>query len=59
MEQRLARWNRVRGVVSDAMNDASLATSVRARLKEFDAMSAECGSLVEATLARLRNRKRK
>jgi DNA-binding transcriptional regulator GbsR (MarR family) len=59
MEQRLARWNRVRGVVSDAMNDASLATSVRARLREFDAMSAECGSLVEATLARLRNRKRK
>src|SRR6185503_5035092 len=59
MEQRLARWNRVRAVVSDAMNDASIAPHARARLKEFESMSAECGSLVEATLARLRNRKRK
>src|SRR6185503_20932498 len=52
MEQRLTRWNRVRSVVTDAMNDASLAPPVRARLKEFDAMSAEIGTLVEATLAR-------
>lgn len=59
MEQRLARWNRVRAVVSDAMNDPSLPAPVRARLKEFESMSGECGSLVEATLARLRNRKRK
>jgi DNA-binding transcriptional regulator GbsR (MarR family) len=59
MEQRLTRWNRVRSVVTDAMNDASLAPPVRARLKEFDAMSAEIGTLVEATLARLRNRKKK
>lgn len=59
MEQRLARWSRVRSVVADAMNDSSLAAPVRSRLKEFDAMSDECGAMMEATLVRLKNRKRK
>jgi len=59
MEQRVARWNRVRSVVTDAMNDPSLAPPVRARLREFDTTSGECGALMEATVNRLRNRKKK
>jgi DNA-binding transcriptional regulator GbsR (MarR family) len=59
MEQRLTRWNRVRSVVTAAMNDASLGAPARARLREFDAMSGECGELLEATLTRLKNRRKK
>jgi DNA-binding transcriptional regulator GbsR (MarR family) len=59
MEQRLARWNRVRSVVTDAMTDSSIAAPARSRLKEFDAMSGECGELLEATLTRLKTRRKK
>jgi len=59
MEQRLTRWNRVRSVVTEAMNDQSLSSPARTRLKEFDSMSGECGELLEATLTRIRNRRKK
>jgi hypothetical protein len=41
------------------VNDASLSPPVRARLREFDTTSGECGALMESTLTRLRNRKKK
>ena len=59
MEQRLTRWNRVRSVVTEAMNDQSISPPARTRLKEFDSMSGECGELLEATLTRIRNRRKK
>jgi len=59
MEQRLARWNRVRSVVTEAMNDQSISPPARTRLKEFDSMSGECGELLEATLTRIRHRRKK
>jgi DNA-binding transcriptional regulator GbsR (MarR family) len=59
MEQRLARWNRVRSVVTEAMNDQSISQPARTRLKEFDSLSGECGELLEATLTRIRNRRKK
>ena len=59
MEQRLVRWNRVRSVITDAMNDASLTTPTRGRLREFDSMSGECGELLEATLMRMRTRRKR
>jgi len=59
MEQRLARWNRIRSVITDAMNDASLTTPTRGRLREFDSMSGECGELLEAALMRMRNRRKR
>lgn len=59
MEQRLARWNRVRSVITDAMNDASLTTPTRGRLREFDSMSGECGEQLEAALMRMKNRRKR
>jgi DNA-binding transcriptional regulator GbsR (MarR family) len=59
LEQRLARWNRIRSVITDAMNDASLTTTTRGRLREFDSMSGECGEPLEAALMRMKNRRKR
>jgi DNA-binding transcriptional regulator GbsR (MarR family) len=59
MEQRLAKWNRVRTVVSEAIQDGSLSASARGRLKEFEADSDSMRELLEASLVKLRNRRKK
>jgi DNA-binding transcriptional regulator GbsR (MarR family) len=59
MEQRLAKWNRVRTVVSEAIEDGALSASARIRLKEFEADSDSMRELLEAALVKLRNRRKK
>jgi DNA-binding transcriptional regulator GbsR (MarR family) len=59
MEQRLAKWNRVRSVVSEAIQEGSLQPSARVRLREFEADSDTCRESLEAALVKLRNRRKK
>lgn len=59
MESRLSRWDRVREVVGEGMTDASLPSSARGRLKEFDSASHEIRELLSAALVRLRNRRKR
>ena len=59
MEQRLSRWERVREAVGEAMGDSSLCPAARARLRDFDSASGEVRDLLEATLLRLKNRRKR
>lgn len=59
MEQRLAKWNRVHTVVVEALQDCALSPSARARLKDFDADSEGMGEILEASLVKLRNRRKR
>lgn len=59
MEQRLAKWDRVRSAVGEAMSDTTISSTARARLKDFDSASAEMRDHLEATLVRLRNRRKR
>lgn len=56
MEQRLARWNRVRMVMCEGMKDTSLPLTARARLREFDTASEGVRAVLEAALLKLKNR---
>jgi DNA-binding transcriptional regulator GbsR (MarR family) len=55
MEQRIARWNRVRSVFAEAMSDSSIAPGARARMKDFDASSGEIAEVLTAALHRLKS----
>ena len=59
MEQRIARWNRVRSVFGDAMNDSSIAPTARARLKEFDTASAEVAEILATAVQKLKTQKKR
>jgi DNA-binding transcriptional regulator GbsR (MarR family) len=59
MEQRLAKWNRVRAVVAEAIEDTSFSPSARGRLKDFEADSEAMRELLEASLVKLRNRRKR
>lgn len=59
MEQRLAKWNRVRVVVAEAIDDAALSAAARGRLRDFEADSASMRELLEAALVKLRNKRKK
>ena len=59
MEQRLAKWNRVRAVVSEAMEDTALSTPARGRLRDFESDSSAMRELLEAALLKLRNRRKR
>lgn len=56
MEQRLARWDRVRSVVGEGMKDASLSAPARSRLREFDSASEAVRDVLQSALLKLRNR---
>jgi DNA-binding transcriptional regulator GbsR (MarR family) len=59
MEQRLARWDRVRSVVGDGLADLNLPVPVRARLKEFESQSDAIHEVLAGALARLKTRRRR
>jgi DNA-binding transcriptional regulator GbsR (MarR family) len=59
MEQRIARWNRVRVVFSEAMTDASIPASARSRLRDFDTASGEVTEILTAALHKLRTPRKK
>jgi DNA-binding transcriptional regulator GbsR (MarR family) len=59
MEQRLAKWNRVRAVVSEAMEDPALSTAARGRLRDFESDSSAIRELLEAALVKLRHRRKR
>ena len=59
MEQRLARWDRVRAVVDDGIKDSTLPPKARGRLREFDEASDSLRELMEKALIKLRNRGRR
>ena len=56
MEQRLARWERVRAVLGEGLADPSLSTHAKARLRNFDKASESIRELLEAALRKLGNR---
>ncbi len=56
MEQRLARWDRVRAVVGEGLVDSTLSTHARSRLREFDKASEGIREVLEAALKKLRSR---
>ena len=56
MEQRIAKWDRVRAVIGEGLEDGTLSAPARARLREFDASSQVCHDVLEATLLKLRAR---
>ena len=56
MEQRLARWDRVRAVVGEGLADTSLSSHARSRLRDFDKASEGIRELLEAALRKLSNR---
>jgi DNA-binding transcriptional regulator GbsR (MarR family) len=59
MEQRLAKWNRVREVVSEALHDGAFSPSARTRLRDIEADSDAIRELLEGALVRLRNRRKR
>ena len=59
MEQRIAKWNRVRSVFGDAAGDASIAPTARARIKDFDTASGEVAEVLTAAVQKLRTQKKK
>lgn len=59
MEQRLAKWDRVRSAIGEAMSDTTISATARGRLRDFDSASAEMRDMFEASLLRLRNRRKR
>jgi DNA-binding transcriptional regulator GbsR (MarR family) len=59
MEQRLARWDRVRSVVKDGIADSTLPPHARNRLRNFDDATGVLRDLFETTLNTLRKKKRR
>jgi DNA-binding transcriptional regulator GbsR (MarR family) len=59
MEQRLARWDRVRSVIGDGLADSTLPTQARTRLREFESASESVREVLEAALAKLRTRRKR
>lgn len=59
MEQRIAKWNRVRAVMRDGMNDQSIPAAARTRLREYEAASAELADILTSALNRMKSARRK
>jgi len=59
MEQRLARWDRVRAVVGDGLADSTIPAQARGRLREFESASESVREVLEVALAKLRTRRKR
>jgi DNA-binding transcriptional regulator GbsR (MarR family) len=59
MEQRLARWHRLRDVVTYGLTAGDLSPEVRNRLKEFEAAHENVREVIEAALAKWRTRRKR
>ena len=59
MEQRIAKWNRVRAVMHDGVNDQAIAPAARARLKDFEAASAEVTDILTAAMNKMKSARKK
>jgi hypothetical protein len=58
MEQRIAKWNRVRSVIGEALDDMSIAPNARGRLRDFDNATGQMAEILGAALHKLRTRKK-
>jgi DNA-binding transcriptional regulator GbsR (MarR family) len=58
MEQRLARWDRVRAVVDEGIKDTTLSGKARTRLRDFDEASDSLRELMEKALVKMKSRGR-
>jgi DNA-binding transcriptional regulator GbsR (MarR family) len=59
MEQRIAKWNRVRAVMSDGVNDHSISPEARARLRDYERASAEVADILSAAMNKMKSARKK
>ena len=59
MEQRIAKWNRVRAVMSDGVNDQSISPEARARLRDYEKASAEVAEILVAAINKMKSARKK
>ncbi|HEX6575563.1 MAG TPA: MarR family transcriptional regulator [Gemmatimonadaceae bacterium] len=59
MEQRIAKWNRVRSVMRDGLNDSSMSPAARSRLRDYESASGEIADLIMAGLNKLKSSRKK
>ena len=59
MEQRIEKWNRVRSVFSEGAGDQSIPASARARLREFDAASADVAEVLATALNKVKTQRKR
>jgi DNA-binding transcriptional regulator GbsR (MarR family) len=59
MEQRIAKWNRVRAVMSEGVSDQTISPQARTRLRDYEKASAEVADILSAAMNKMKSASKK